>query len=184
MDSKTCQNCIFCCPYFFYVSHQKRQKVVFQLENVGSKSVLRQKIHPNPLWLIFRALDFAIAKRLQNAFTNPSEILQKPFRDPFRNPSEALQKKPFWGSVAGNESLDNLGTHRSGQRALAGVHDAILKTDHAVSLVDGKLYIGGAPSLTERQSLTARYLKQGVLTPPRVSIEFFVRGLWHRGAIL
>ena len=32
MDSKTCQTCNFYCPYFFYVSHWKRQNVLFQLE--------------------------------------------------------------------------------------------------------------------------------------------------------
>ena len=39
MDSKTCQNCMFCCPLFFYVSHRKRQNVLFRLEKVGSKLV-------------------------------------------------------------------------------------------------------------------------------------------------
>ena len=33
------QKCIFCCPYFFYVSHRKRQNVLFQLEKVCRKLV-------------------------------------------------------------------------------------------------------------------------------------------------
>ena len=36
---KRAKHAFFCCPSFFYVSHRKRQNVLFQLEKVGSKLV-------------------------------------------------------------------------------------------------------------------------------------------------
>ena len=39
MDSKPCQKCICCFPQIFFFSPEKGQKMLFQLEKVGSKLV-------------------------------------------------------------------------------------------------------------------------------------------------